>query len=65
MNRRPKQAHLEPLIGGDTTIFNWSPEYVRVRRSAALIYRRRMTKLDDTQGIWYTMAFDRQYCLFL
>jgi len=66
MNRRPEsEGPLEPLIGGSTPIFDWSPEYMRLERSVSLILRLRITKMDDTQGIWYTIAFDRQYCVFL
>jgi hypothetical protein len=38
---------------------------MRLERSVSLILRLRITKMDDTQGIWYTIAFDRQYCVFL
>ncbi len=66
MHRRPKNAggSLEPLVGVDGRIFDWSPEYVRAERSYTTIIRWGLSKMDDTQGIWYTLAFDRQYCAF-
>ena len=66
MNRRPESNILEPLLGNNrdgSAIFGYSPEYLRGSRMGRFI--NRLTKIDDTQGIWYVLAFDRQYCMFI
>jgi hypothetical protein len=66
MNRRPESNILEPLLGNNrdgSVIFDYSPEYLRGSRMGRFI--NRLTKIDDTQGIWYVLAFDRQYCMFI